>query len=116
MLGTFILLMVGLIVKYLGREYKVTDTIISSLVLHREEFIFEGGGILHSFQKIRDDILYEVEVAEFDEVSKPLPKGVNQIDPEYSKMIEERDSDCELNQKLKLFFEIKAILKEEGLI
>lgn len=63
---SYSLFMKWLIIKYMWREYKVGDTnsgfasIVASLVLHRNEFILEGGGFIASFQKIRDDIEFEV--------------------------------------------------------
>ena len=117
--------MIGLIVKHLGREYKIGHAdsgvaIISSLVLSRDEFILEGGGFIHSFQKIRDGIEFEVEIAEFAEASPLITKenDISEIDVEYLKMMKERKEDpkWEWKQKLKQFQKIEAVLKEEGLI
>jgi hypothetical protein len=115
--------MVGLIVKHLGRMYKIGCvssgvSIVSSLVLHRDEFILEGCGFIQSFQKIREGIEFEVEVAEFDESSELITEDndFSEIDPEYFEMIEKRNPEWEWEQKLKIFHQIKCILKEEGLI
>ncbi len=110
--------MTGLIIKYLDREYKLEGTMISSLVLHRNEFILEGGRFVSSFQKIREGIEFEVEVVEFDKESEPLSQDSKllDIDTEYSTMMEERDLEWEWEQKLKMFREIESILEEEGLL
>ena len=118
--------MKGILIKFLGQEYKVglPDTevsVICTLVLERDEFILGGGGISSSFigswQKIRDGIEFEVEVAEFEEATEPISESnPSVIDPEYQKMIDARDEEWELNWKLHQFRKIEAILQEEGLI
>jgi hypothetical protein len=62
------------------------------------------------FLKLREDIEFEVEVAEFDKASEPLSE-TNQpiIDPDYP---HEEDPDW----KLKHFRKLEKILKEEGLL
>ena len=115
--------MIGLIVQYLGREYRIgrcdsSVSIIASLVLHRDEFVFEGGGSIQSFQKIRNGIEFEVKVSEFSDASELITKDndFSEIDPEYTKIVEKRDAEWEWNRKLEQFHKIERILKEEGLI
>lgn len=120
--------MVGYIVKHLGRVYKIgtdnEDFSVSSCIV-REEFILEGGSIsfpfISSYQKLREGLEFEFEVAEFEEASEPLSEYKNpvfEIDSEYTKMMEEIDSDWNLEWawKLKKFREMEAILIEEGII
>lgn len=119
--------MKGLIVKHLGRCSRVGSldshvSLVATLVLSRDEFIFEGGDLsnpfISSFQKIKEGIEVEIEIAEFGEPSEPISIGGSspQIDPEYTKMISERDREWELNWKLRAFRELEATLKERGLL
>ncbi|SFL30868.1 hypothetical protein SAMN05216357_11828 [Porphyromonadaceae bacterium KH3CP3RA] len=117
--------MIGLIIKHMGKEYKVGNSykgvsITSSLVLHRNEFILEGEGVIASFQRIRDGIEFEVEISDINEteISLPLSEKNNslEIDPEYSRMLTERNSEWEWNEKRKMFYEIRSILIKEGFL
>ena len=99
--------MIGLIVKYMDKIYKVGTP-------GEGEFILEAGGMQHGFvgifRNLREGIEFEVEVAEFDKASEPLSE-TNQpiIDPDYPR---EEDPDW----KLKHFRKLEKILKEEGLL
>ncbi len=117
--------MIGLIIKHMGKEYKVGNShkgvsIISSLVLHRNEFILEGDGGIASFQRIREGIEFEVEVLDLNEteISLPMSEENNsvEIDPEYLRMLSERNSEWEWNEKRRTFYEIRNILIKEGLL
>lgn len=119
--------MTGLIINHLGREYKIASKekigidFIASLISHRDEFVLEGGrGEIASFQKIRDGLDIEVEIASLNESElSPLiteDNDTSEIGYEYSKMVEERDSEWEWNQKLNRFYALEKVLKEEGLI
>ncbi len=117
--------MTGLIIKHMGKEYKVGNpykgvSITSFLISHRNEFILEGEGMIASFQRIRDGIEFEVEISDINEteISLPLSEENNslEIDPEYSKMLTERNSEWEWNEKRKTFYEIRNVLIKEGLI
>ena len=117
--------MIGLIIKYKGKEYKAGNAhegvyIISTLVLHRNEFILEGEGVIASFQRIRDGIEFEVEISDINEteISLPLSEKNNslEIDPEYSRMLTERNSEWEWNEKRRKFYEIRSILMKEGFL
>ena len=96
--------MKGLVVKYGEKTYKVG----------LPDGGVEAGGSGHAyasvFLKLREDIEFEVEVAEFDKASEPLSE-TNQpiIDPDYP---HEEDPDW----KLKHFRKLEKILKEEGLL
>ena len=103
--------MIGLIVKYMDKIYKVGtpgEGVTLSSCIVRKEFILEAGGMQHGF--VREGIEFEVEVAEFDKASEPLSE-TNQpiIDPDYPR---EEDPDW----KLKHFRKLEKILKEEGLL
>ncbi len=116
--------MIGLIIKYKGKEYKAGNAhegvyIISTLVLHRNEFIFEGG-VVASFQAIRDGIEFEVEISDIKETEISLPISEEndcvEIDPEYARMLAERNSEWEWNEKRRKFYEIRSILMKEGFL
>ena len=110
--------MIGLIVKHLNEKYQFCGCMIASLVSHREEFILEGGGYISSFQKVRDGIEFEVQVSEFEEATELISENndFTEIDPEYAKMRQERDAEWDRNRRLKMFYEMENILKEEGYI
>ena len=86
---------------------------MSSCIM-QNKFTLEAGGSGHAyasvFLKLREDIEFEVKVAEFDKASEPLSE-TNQpiIDPDYPR---EEDPDW----KLKHFRKLEKILKEEGLL
>lgn len=116
--------MIGLLIKYNGKVYKVGNSdkgvfIISSLVVHRNEFILEGG-VVASFQTIREGIEFEVEVSDINEtdISLPISEESNcvEIDPEYSRMLTGRNSEWEWNEKRRTFYEIRSILIKEGIL
>ncbi|MCE5204767.1 MAG: hypothetical protein LLF80_01485 [Porphyromonadaceae bacterium] len=116
--------MIGLIIKYNGKEYIVGNAhkgvfIISSLVVHRNEFILEGG-VVASFQTIRDGIEFEVEISDINETEISLPISEEndsvEIGPEYSRMLTERNSEWEWNEKRRTFYEIRSILIKEGFL
>lgn len=91
--------MKGLVVKYGEKTYKVGlpdgGVTLSSCIM-QNKFTLEAGGSGHAyasvFLKLREDIEFEVEVAEFDKASEPLSE-TNQpiIDPDYP---HEEDPDC----------------------
>ena len=118
--------MTGLIINHLGRENKIASKekigtcFIASLISHRDEFILEGRGEIASFQKIRDGLGIEVEIASLNEseLSPPITEDndTSEIGYEYSKMVEVRDSEWEWNQKLNRFYALEKVLREEGLI
>ena len=106
--------MIGFIVKYLGRNFKVgsseSDATLN-VTLVRNEFILEGSSgqpYISSF--------------EFDEASIPITadnyKDTCQIDPLYIEMIDKQKADVDWNLKCKLeeFRKLEEILKEENLI
>ena len=94
--------MKGLVVKYGEKTYKVGlpdgGVTLSSCIM-QNKFTLEAGGSGHAyasvFLKLREDIEFEVEVAE--------------LDPDYP---HEEDPDW----KLKHFRKLEKILKEEGLL
>ena len=113
--------MIGFIVKYLGRNFKVgsseSDATLN-VTLVRNEFILEGSSgqpYISSFQLQKDGI-------EFDEASIPITadnyKDTCQIDPLYIEMIDKQKADVDWNLKCKLeeFRKLEEILKEENLI
>lgn len=119
--------MIGLIINHLGREYKIGskdkfDTyLLISLISHREEFILEGGiGKIASFQKIRNELKVEVEIDDFKECelspSITEKNNTSEIGVEYYRMTDARDLEWEWEQKLKRFYNLEKILKEEGLL
>ena len=71
--------MKGLVVKYGEKTYKVGlpdgGVTLSSCIM-QNKFTLEAGGSGHAyasvFLKLREDIEFEVEVAEFDKASEPL--------------------------------------------
>ena len=105
--------MKGLVVKYGEKTYKVGlpdgGVTLSSCIM-QNKFTLEAGGSGHAyasvFLKLREDIEFEVEVAEFDKASEPLSE-TNQpiIDPDYPR---EEDPDW----KLKHFRKLEKILKD----
>ena len=120
--------MIGFIVKYLGRNFKVgsseSDATLN-VTLVRNEFILEGSSgqpYISSFQLQKDGIELDVEVAEFDEASIPITadnyKDTCQIDPLYIEMIDKQKADVDWNLQCKLeeFRKLEEILKEENLI
>ena len=120
--------MIGFIVKYLGRNFKVgsseSDATLN-VTLVRNEFILEGSSgqpYISSFQLQKDGIELDVEVAECDEASIPITadnyKDTCQIDPLYIEMIDKQKADVDWNLKCKLeeFRKLEEILKEENLI
>ena len=72
-----------------------------------------SGSKIGSWQRIREGLDVEIEVAEFDDVSEDC---YTLIDPEYNNIIEEKDELSEWNWKLEKFREIEKILKEENLL
>lgn len=57
------------------------------------------------------------QARELDDITNfILENKVVEIEPEYSMMIENRDSDWEWQQKLKVYREMEYILKTEGII
>lgn len=103
--------MIGFIVKYLGRNFKVGSSesyATLNVTLVRNEFILEGSSgqpYISSFQLQRDGIELDVEVAEFDEASIPITadnyKDTCQIDPLYIEMIDKQKADVDWNLKCK---------------
>lgn len=71
--------MKGLVVKYGEKTYKVGlpdgGVTLSSCIM-QNKFTLEAGGSGHAyasvFLKLREDIEFEVEVAEFDKASEPV--------------------------------------------
>ncbi|MDR1756413.1 MAG: hypothetical protein LBR65_05565 [Culturomica sp.] len=115
--------MTGFIVQYMGREFRIgvpDSNVHLAANLVRNEFIFEGGGILASWQIVREEFEFEVEIAEFDSASEAITaenhEKISLIDPEYAKMIKERSENWELEWKLETFRKLEIILKEEGVI
>ena len=100
--------MKGLVVKYGEKTYKVGlpdgGVTLSSCIM-QNKFTLEAGGSGHAyasvFLKLREDIEFEVEVAEFDKASEPLSDYPHEEDPDW---------------KLKHFRKLEKILKEEGLL
>ncbi|WP_298654060.1 hypothetical protein [uncultured Proteiniphilum sp.] len=116
--------MIGLLIKYNGKVYKVGNSdkgvfISSFIVMHRNEFILEGG-VVASFQTIRDGIEFEVEISDINEtdISLPISEENNcvEIDPEYLRMLSDRKSEWEWNEKRRTFYEIRSILIKEGIL
>ena len=76
--------MKGLVVKYGEKTYKVGlpdgGVTLSSCIM-QNKFTLEAGGSGHAyasvFLKLREDIEFEVEVAEFDKASEPLSETVS---------------------------------------
>lgn len=113
--------MLGIVIKYMDKVYKVGQPnggVTMSSCIVRDEFILEANGMSYPcvgiFQKLRNGIEFDVEIAEFDEASEPLSENNPPIiETDYAKMIE---ADSEWDWKLKNFRKIEAILKEEGLL
>ncbi|MFR3329938.1 MAG: hypothetical protein ACLTSL_07240 [Odoribacter splanchnicus] len=114
--------MIGLIVKYLDKTYKIGElnegvSLLANIV--RGSFSLEAGGMSHPFVNIylvlREGIEFEVEVSEFDEASEFLSETINPpiIDSDYEVRVE---SGSVWNWKLEQFRKIESILKKEGLL
>lgn len=111
--------MLGLIVKHLGRTYKIGSlreqvSVIALINMHY--FCIEGGcsdPFICSFQKLREGLEFEVEVAEFDDPSDPISEKnqIIEIDPEYRQMAS--DPDFGLDYKLEMFRRLESILKKD---
>ncbi|GHE37048.1 hypothetical protein [Sphingobacterium griseoflavum] len=108
--------MKGLITKRNGRDYRIPCAVVLCIAAPRDGFILEGGGYIHSRQKLEENIEYEFELVEIDRPSEMLSQDndFSEVDFEHEKLIE--GDDYQLRQDMQEFRRLEAILKEEGTI
>lgn len=105
--------MIGLRIKHQDKIYQVgplEETILCSSIV-RKEFTLEvmscSQGFVAIFQNLREGIEFEVEIAEFDEVSEPLS-------PQNPRIVEPGFPLSGPDWKLKRFQELEKVLKEHN--
>jgi len=107
----------GIETTFKERRYRIPDFMVISLLLDRQAFIMEGGGgYISAHQKVRDGIVLEFTIAEFDQPTERISRenDFSVIDEEYIEML--NDEALQKQSKLRKFRRIEAYLKKEGLV
>lgn len=102
--------MIGLVTKKDGREYRIPEFVILSLISDQQRFLLEGAGYIFSSQRIKDGIEYEFIISEFEEPSEQI--SAPELDPEFEEMLFSEENQWKL--KLQSYRKLEAILKERG--
>ena len=106
--------MIGLTTNRAGRNYRIPQFVIFSLILDQNRFSVEGTGYIFSSQKIKQGLEHEFTVSEFEEPSTIISeeKIALEIDDEFEK--ERFSEEAQWEHKLQTFKRLEILLKQEG--
>lgn len=108
--------MIGLYTIRNGREYRILDHVVISLVMSQQRFVLEGTGYIYSFHKIKEGIEYDFTVSEFEEPTGKISQEDDfaEIDHDFEKEVFSEEN--QLRLKRQEFRRLEKILKQERLI
>jgi len=106
--------MIGLTSNIKGREYRIADFVILSLILTQGRFLLEGTGYIFSSLRIKEGIEYEFIVAEFDEPTEKITKENDFAERDFDFETSLFSEESQWRHKLQEFHRLESILKERG--
>ncbi|KAA8485066.1 hypothetical protein BDE36_2220 [Arcticibacter tournemirensis] len=104
--------MIGLVTQKEGREYRIPQFAILSLISDQQRFLIEGAGYIFSSQRMKEGIEYEFLISEFEEPSEQI--SAPELDHEFEEALFSEEN--QWKHKLQLYRKLEAILKERGVL